>query len=60
MLNRFQRRDVPIAAKVRAFDFVNRRLFTHFFENGMPTQINITLQFKELALLTKDKVKEGL
>jgi hypothetical protein len=30
------------------------------FENGMPTQINITLQFKELALLTKDKVKEGL
>ena len=30
------------------------------FENGMPTQINISLQFKELALLTKDKVKEGL
>lgn len=30
------------------------------FPNGMPTQINITLQFRELALLTKDKVKEGL
>jgi hypothetical protein len=30
------------------------------FENGMPTQINITLSFRELALLTKDKVKDGL
>ena len=30
------------------------------FENGMPTQINVTLQFKELALLTKDKIKDGL
>ena len=30
------------------------------FENGMPTQINITLNFRELALLTKDKVKDGL
>ena len=30
------------------------------FEDGMPTQINITLSFRELALLTKDKVKDGL
>lgn len=30
------------------------------FENGMPTQINVTLNFRELALLTKDKVKDGL
>jgi hypothetical protein len=30
------------------------------FNNGMPTQINITLNFRELALLTKDKVKDGL
>jgi len=30
------------------------------FDNGMPTQINITLEFRELALLTKDKVKDGL
>ena len=30
------------------------------FANGMPTQINVTLAFRELALLTKDKVKEGL
>jgi len=30
------------------------------FENGMPTQINVTLSFRELALLTKDKVKDGL
>ena len=30
------------------------------FANGMPTQINVTLAFKELALLTKDKVKDGL
>jgi hypothetical protein len=30
------------------------------FENGMPTQINVTLAFRELALLTKDKIKDGL
>jgi hypothetical protein len=30
------------------------------FQNGMPTQINITLAFKELALLTKDKIKDNL
>ena len=30
------------------------------FANGMPTQINMTLEFRELALLTKDKVKDGL
>ncbi len=30
------------------------------FANGMPTQINVTLNFRELALLTKDKIKEGL
>jgi hypothetical protein len=30
------------------------------FNNGMPTQINVTLNFRELALLTKDKIKDGL
>jgi hypothetical protein len=30
------------------------------FDNGMPTQINVTLNFRELALLTKDKIKDGL
>jgi hypothetical protein len=30
------------------------------FANGMPTQINVTMAFRELALLTKDKVKDGL
>ena len=30
------------------------------FSDGMPTQINITLNFRELALLTKDKIKDGL
>jgi len=30
------------------------------FDNGMPTQINVTMNFRELALLTKDKVKDGL
>lgn len=30
------------------------------FENGMPTQINISLTFKELALLTKEKIQDGL
>jgi hypothetical protein len=30
------------------------------FPDGSPTQIDITLTFRELALLTKDKVKDGL
>jgi hypothetical protein len=30
------------------------------FANGMPTQINVQMSFRELALLTKDKVKDGL
>ena len=29
------------------------------FDDGMPTQINITMQFKELALLTKDNIMDG-
>jgi hypothetical protein len=34
-------------------------LFTTF-PDGQPTQINLTLSFRELALLTKDKIKDGL
>ena len=30
------------------------------FPDGMPTQINMSLTFRELALLTKDKIKDGL
>jgi hypothetical protein len=30
------------------------------FSDGMPTQIDITLSFRELALLTKEKIKDGL
>lgn len=30
------------------------------FPNGMPTQINVTMNFRELALLTKDKIKDHL
>jgi hypothetical protein len=30
------------------------------FANGMPTQINLTMMFQELALLTKDKIAQGL
>ena len=30
------------------------------FPDGQPTQINLTLSFRELALLTKDKIKDGL
>jgi hypothetical protein len=30
------------------------------FDNGMPTQINVTMNFRELALLTKDKIADGL
>jgi hypothetical protein len=30
------------------------------FSDGMPTQIDVTLQFRELALLTKEKVKDRL
>ena len=30
------------------------------FSDGMPTQINISLVFKELATLTKEKIQDGL
>ena len=30
------------------------------FDNGMPTQINVQMTFRELALLTKDKILDGL
>ena len=30
------------------------------FDNGMPTQINVQMSFRELALLTKDRIKDGL
>jgi hypothetical protein len=30
------------------------------FDDGMPTQINIQMSFRELALLTKDKIQDGL
>ena len=30
------------------------------FDDGMPTQINVSMSFKELALLTKDKIKDGM
>ena len=30
------------------------------FHDGMPTQVNVTLTFKELALLTKDKIEDGM
>jgi hypothetical protein len=30
------------------------------FANGMPTQINVQMTFRELALVDKDKVKDGL
>lgn len=30
------------------------------FENGMPTQITMSLTFKELGLLTKERIQQGL
>lgn len=30
------------------------------FDNGMPTQIDLSLKFKELATLTKEKIADGL
>jgi hypothetical protein len=30
------------------------------FDDGMPTQINVQMSFRELALLTKDKIEDGL
>lgn len=29
------------------------------FKNGMPTQINLQMSFKELAILTKDQIEDG-
>lgn len=31
----------------------------HSFEDGMPTEINMRLQFKELEVLTKERIKQG-
>ena len=42
-----------------AINYTPNGLFSTF-DNGMPTQIDITLTFRELALLTKDKVMDGL
>ena len=30
------------------------------FPDGTPTQINVTMTFKELATLTKEKIEDGL
>ena len=30
------------------------------FPDGMPTQINVSMSFRELSLLTKDKIKDGM
>ena len=30
------------------------------YRNGMPTQINVAMTFKELAVLTKEKIRDGL
>ena len=35
----------------------NERLRT--FEDGAPTQINLSLSFKETEMLTKEKINEG-
>ena len=42
-----------------AINYTPNGLFSTF-DNGMPTQIDVTLTFRELALLTKDKVMDGL
>lgn len=42
-----------------SINYTPNGLFTTF-DNGMSTQMNVTLNFRELALLTKDKVKDGL
>jgi hypothetical protein len=41
-----------------AVNYAPQGIYTTF-EDGMPTQINITLSFKELALLTKDQILDG-
>jgi hypothetical protein len=42
-----------------AVDYSPNGQFTAFAD-GMPTQINISLTFKELATLTKEKIQDGL
>jgi hypothetical protein len=42
-----------------SINYTPNGLFTTF-DNGMSTQMNVTLNFRELALLTKDKIKDGL
>ena len=45
MLDRFQRGDVPIAAEIGAFDFVDRGFLAHFLENRMPTILKVNIGF---------------
>jgi uncharacterized protein YcfJ len=42
-----------------SINYTPNGMFTTFAD-GMPTQIDVKLDFRELALLTKDKVKAGL
>jgi hypothetical protein len=42
-----------------SINYTPNGMFTTF-PDGMPTQIDITLSFRELALLTKEKVKDGM
>jgi hypothetical protein len=42
-----------------AINYTPNAAFTTF-ENGMPTQINVTMNFRELSLMDKDKIMEGL
>jgi len=42
-----------------AVNYTPNAAFTTF-ENGMPTQINVTMNFRELSLMDKDKIMEGL
>lgn len=41
-----------------AINYTPNGVFTTF-EDGMPTQINIVLTFRELAVMTKERIKEG-
>jgi len=59
MENKHIHRHTSCVLQEMSVNYTPNGLFTTF-DNGMPTQINVVLNFRELALLSKEKIKDGL
>lgn len=57
--NKYLHRHTSCVLTEMSINYTPNGQFTTF-ANGMPTQINVTMNFRELGLLTKDMIKDGL